>query len=98
MMEARPGGAKATGQSGRVRTRSGWPYELALGSLSGQWSAPHQGSAVEKGGLPRSRFTQALNVSRTIRLGLSFAAALHTAFLNSRQNFLSRCGLAERAF
>jgi len=48
MMEARPGGAKATGQSGRVRTRSGWPYELALGSLDGQWSAPHQISLLKK--------------------------------------------------
>ena len=78
--------------SGRVRTRSGWPYELALGSLIGQWSAPHQESAVEKSCLRRSRFAQTLDVPKTVRLGLSLAAALHTAFLNSRSrivNFLS---------
>jgi hypothetical protein len=82
MMEARPSGAKATGQSGRVRTRSGWPHELAFGSLDGQWSAPHQGSAVEKGVELRSHVAQRLDVQKRVRLASSLVAALLNAFLS----------------
>src|SRR5262245_49961575 len=82
MMEARPGGAKATGQSGRVRTRSGWPYELALGKSDGQWSASHQISLLK---MPASFVLTSLNASTYSE---EYASASHslrpcwTAILN----------------
>jgi hypothetical protein len=93
MVEARPGGVKATGQLWKGQNQNLVGHWTVAWAVHGRWSAPHHVSAVQKDCLLRSRFSQTLNVHRTVRFGLSLAAALRTVFLNSLPNKLIAQGL-----